>query len=540
MIFRAVIILFFVCGGFVVSAQTDTSGPFLIHTLVGEDAEAPTTPTILSAVPLTTTQIDIAWSTSTDNFSFGGYRVFRDGSQIATTTQTSYSDTGLTASTTYTYEVNAYDNAGNTSSTSAAVSTTTLSVATPEETVEATTTTNGSNISSASGRVILTDLTITTQTKSAQFVFETSAPSRFQLRWGRTSVYDGGYVATDIYRFIHKTLLTDLEPGTRYEYELIGYNDAGRAFPLKTGTFTTDEAPDTTPPLNVQNLRAEVVGNDVLLSWEVPPGSDIESVRVMRSYMFYPAHPNDGFFSYQGDNISFYDPDALRQYETQYYTVFSYDKNGNVSSGVIVAASLRGVFVVPPAGDGTSGLPGTQASGSAPIDEGYLSLSPDQVFIKQGTRLMDFGGGVELLVDKSFVVSVPFEAVPPHLKSIVFDIYDTSGEEVVQSYLLRINKDKTEYQAVVPGISMLGETAWLRLHVFDHWLRDTSTVSTQATLTVSSPVEVVKRYQKVLFSNGTLLVISLLGITLLILLLFLLLLILKRRKRDADEDKPQS
>ena len=44
-----------------------------------------------------------------------GYRVYRNGSgtPLATVAGTSYSDTGLTANTAYTYRVSAYDAAGN-------------------------------------------------------------------------------------------------------------------------------------------------------------------------------------------------------------------------------------------------------------------------------------------------------------------------------------------------------------------------------------------------------------------------------------------
>jgi chitodextrinase len=57
-----------------------------------------------------------------------GYRVFRNGTQIATSATNSYTATGLTASTTYSFTVSAYDAAGNVSTQSTAVSVTTASV----------------------------------------------------------------------------------------------------------------------------------------------------------------------------------------------------------------------------------------------------------------------------------------------------------------------------------------------------------------------------------------------------------------------------
>ena len=59
---------------------------------------------------------------SSDRFGIVGYKVFRNGVQIATVTNgTSYSDKGLTLGTTYSYTVSAYDAAGNNSTQSVAV-----------------------------------------------------------------------------------------------------------------------------------------------------------------------------------------------------------------------------------------------------------------------------------------------------------------------------------------------------------------------------------------------------------------------------------
>ena len=54
-----------------------------------------------------------------------GYKVFRNGTQVGTATNTSYQDTGLSGGATYSYAVAAYDAAGNTSAQSSSVSVTT-------------------------------------------------------------------------------------------------------------------------------------------------------------------------------------------------------------------------------------------------------------------------------------------------------------------------------------------------------------------------------------------------------------------------------
>ena len=86
---------------------------------VTSDTLAPSVPTNLSASAVSFTQINLSWTASSDNVGVAGYKVFRNGTQIATTGGTTYPDTGLSASTTYTYTVSAYDAAGNNSAKSA-------------------------------------------------------------------------------------------------------------------------------------------------------------------------------------------------------------------------------------------------------------------------------------------------------------------------------------------------------------------------------------------------------------------------------------
>ena len=58
-----------------------------------------------------------------------GYKIYRGGTQIGTSAVTNYTDTGLTASTAYSYTVSAYDAAGNNSAQSAALQVTTKTAA---------------------------------------------------------------------------------------------------------------------------------------------------------------------------------------------------------------------------------------------------------------------------------------------------------------------------------------------------------------------------------------------------------------------------
>lgn len=91
------------------------------------DTTKPTAPIALSAAAVSTSQIDLTWTASTDNVGVTGYRVYRDGTQVGTTSTLSYSDKNLNANTSYTYTVLAYDGAGNNSDQSSGATATTKS-----------------------------------------------------------------------------------------------------------------------------------------------------------------------------------------------------------------------------------------------------------------------------------------------------------------------------------------------------------------------------------------------------------------------------
>ncbi|MEV4136081.1 fibronectin type III domain-containing protein [Dactylosporangium sp. NPDC049742] len=88
------------------------------------DCTAPTAPTGLTA-SAGGTGVSLSWSPSTDNVGVTGYEVLRGSTLVGTPTGTSFTDTGLTPSTVYTYTVKARDAAGNRSPASGAVTVTT-------------------------------------------------------------------------------------------------------------------------------------------------------------------------------------------------------------------------------------------------------------------------------------------------------------------------------------------------------------------------------------------------------------------------------
>lgn len=106
-------------------AATNTSAQSSSVTLAIADTASPSVPTNLHITSSTSSSITFGWTASTDNIGVTGYRIYRAGTQVGTSTTNSYTDSGLRPNTSYSYTVSAYDAAANTSSQSSAGSFTT-------------------------------------------------------------------------------------------------------------------------------------------------------------------------------------------------------------------------------------------------------------------------------------------------------------------------------------------------------------------------------------------------------------------------------
>lgn len=108
-----------------VASTTASSGA----TIASADTTAPSIPSGLTAAPKSSSQIDLSWSSATDNVGVTGYKIYRNGVVIATISGLSYADIGLKPATSYNYNVVAFDAAGNVSALSVTVSATTFAAA---------------------------------------------------------------------------------------------------------------------------------------------------------------------------------------------------------------------------------------------------------------------------------------------------------------------------------------------------------------------------------------------------------------------------
>jgi cellulose 1,4-beta-cellobiosidase len=163
---------------------TTTSGS------TGGDTTPPSTPTNVTASGVTSTGASLSWSPSTDNVGVAGYHVYRGGTLVGSTASTSFSDSGLTPSTHYSYTVVAYDAAGNVSPASAAVSVTTTAGGTGGSGCSATYQIGSDWGSGFTANVTVTN-TGTTATKSWKVTWTWSGNQQVTSMWNATNQQSG-------------------------------------------------------------------------------------------------------------------------------------------------------------------------------------------------------------------------------------------------------------------------------------------------------------------------------------------------------------
>ena len=106
---------------------TDSGSAYCHHgTPLPPDDTPPSVPSV-SANPISFDRVDLSWTASSDDQGVAQYEIFRDGSSLASVggATTTYRDGSVTGSTSYTYQVEAYDAAGNASGLSDPVTVTT-------------------------------------------------------------------------------------------------------------------------------------------------------------------------------------------------------------------------------------------------------------------------------------------------------------------------------------------------------------------------------------------------------------------------------
>lgn len=271
---------------------------------------------------------------------------------------------------------------------------------------------------------------------SADISWKTDKKALCKLFWGRTQEYKEEIMSGVEFLFEHSVKIKGLSPEKIYHFKVICRNVSGYESETKDQTFIT--LPSVVLPQNVSNLKAVPLDGQIRLTWKNPLDTDFKAVKIMRSEKFYPLNPSDGVMVYYGREEVFTDAN-LKNGARYYYTIFTHDKSGNYSSGAIVSAvpvSAEGPVIIPP-----------------PPPEELPIVFPTSPELEKIT-INDFNlyqDGKEIKLEnvkpgKPLLLSINYEMVPEVLKTIMVTL---GKDDKYFSFLLRINKEKTSYEAAI-------------------------------------------------------------------------------------------
>ena len=223
----------------------DVSNTNFTITAGSTDTVAPTAPTLTSSGTTQTTTV-LSWSGATDNVAVTGYDVYKDGVLLTSTTATTYTVSGLTASTTYVFTVKAKDAAGNVSVASNALSVTTLAPA-PDTTAPTAATL------SASGT------TLTTTNLSWTGATDNVAVTGYDVY--KDGVLLGSTTTATTYA------VTGLTASTTYAFTVKAKDAAGNVSVASNTVSVTTLTPDTTAPTAPTLTASGTTSSATNLSW---------------------------------------------------------------------------------------------------------------------------------------------------------------------------------------------------------------------------------------------------------------------------------
>jgi len=297
------------------------------------DTTPPSVPANLAATAVSGTQVNLTWTASTDNVAVTGYKVFRNGAQIGTSATGSYSDTGLTPATTYTYEVSAFDAASNESAKSAAATATTPDTIAPSV---------PTNLSATAVSGTQVNLAWTASTDNV-------AVTGYKVFRGGVQI---GTSATTSYSDM------TCAPGNTYTYEVSAYDAAANESAKSNAAIATTA--DTTPPTAPTGLTATAASQtQVNLAWN----ASTDNVGVV-GYKIY----RNGAFLISVAGLSYSDT-SCQSYTAYTYQVTAYDAASNESAGSNQAQVTTPAFTDIAMDNPTATYVGTWFTGTASPDK---------------------------------------------------------------------------------------------------------------------------------------------------------------------------
>lgn len=448
--------------GEAVSGQSDSTdySAYLGYQFMGfavEDTESPTAPATLTAQVISRSEIELSWSASTDNVGVDRYYIYRDGVRIDDVAifPRDFTDTGLTASTSYEYNVSAVDDALNESLWSATTTATTTAEAVEES----------SSSGGGSTRVVanLEEWFVTSNDTNALVNFSTNFSTASGIYWGRDLSYSDGSVSLQSSSY-HSYLIDELLPSTQYYLKIVLLDEYGNSRTIENISFRTLNVAISLSPTNVSNFNAESFDDHIRLGWDMPNDSRVVGVTIVRSETMYPTSPTDGDTVFESDDasrIEMFEDRDVEAGKTYYYSIFAKDLAGNFSSGAVTMSRILLVGEDAPINPLDNLLP----AGNVHPQIEALRIK-DFLFIQSGDSVSIPGEVVNVSGDENLTVALRYYRVPPVLKTIAVTLLTDEEEPKRFTFILRPNRDKTRYEAT---IGSLGEARSysLRIDILD-------------------------------------------------------------------------
>lgn len=488
------------------------------------DVTPPSIPLNLTATAVSTSQINLSWSPSTDDFGVIGYRIYRDLINVATTTNvTTYSDTGLNPATTYEYTITAIDAAYNESGHSATSSATTFSE--PVNPTGPTGGNGGGSTNPGSIELLIQYFLVQPDITSATIKFGTNLDVVSSISWGLTPDYELGTLSGALYLKDHSVKLEEFTPSTKYYFKVRLLDGYGRVRVIDNQEFTTLPLENILPPENVSNFKATPDTDVINLTWK-NPATNFDSVRILRSDKFYPRDPMEGKVIYEGNAENFVDTDVVKD-TRYYYTAFTKDLSGNYSSGAMDDAMLLKPGEKPEDRDLFADILLLPKELINPMINDLSLLDID--FIQDGKKLPVVSGTVEIKGDRTLKISIDYNKVPEILKTIAITLRDPVDSEKTFSFLLRVNKDKTAYEAVISALERPGKYTF-GVSILD--LKNQGLKKMAGVIVATIPELTFEEGSNLFdtFTNNPFYSFFLVLLLLLVLIVFLLSRLLKRKK----------
>jgi fibronectin type 3 domain-containing protein len=293
---------------------TSTGLAWLAVSIPHPDTAAPIEPLPPKSNGVYSTSATLNWMPTADNVGVAAYRVFRDGTLVATTSLLSYSDEGLAPGKTYSYTLSAVDASGNVSPLSLPLEVHTSNTAPPS--VPVLLTARGTDI------------------------------KRVDLSWAASSSAIGvagyeifrGASAGDLtpYATTISTNFTDAQvsPSLTYYYALLAYDNAGNHSALTpTVAATTPQEP---PPSTPGQPAAAPLFNRVSLAW--PPSTSAIGVS---GYLIFRGTSPATLQQISNTVVPAFVDAHVAPSSSYYYAVTAYDANGlfSAQSAPVAAAT---------------------------------------------------------------------------------------------------------------------------------------------------------------------------------------------------------